>query len=167
MNENFNKLTEKLSFIENDVFRQRLKRYVKKILEIPLEIEGILLFGSLARGDAIINQDYMSDIDLIILSKDLPEDLWERHEKIHDLTFEFNAYIQALWWTPKEMIKNVEDKYYLILDALDEGKILYDPNNLLQELKTKLKKELKKKGVIKKELYWYWPMKKFGEEIEF
>jgi len=167
MDEDFIKLKQKWSFIENDLFRERLSTYIEKILEQPMKIEGILLFGSLVREEAVVNQDYMSDIDLIIISNDLPEDLWERNEKIHELTADFSENIQAIWWTHEEMIKFVEKKFYLILDALDEGKILYDPNNILRELKRKLFEDLKKKHVIKKDLYWRWPISKFGEKIKF
>ena len=62
---------------------------------------------------------------------------------------------------------HVRSKYYLILDAFDEGKILYDPENFLFKLRKKLFKDLEEKGVIKTELYWQWPIKKFGDKIEF
>ena len=91
----------------------------------------------------------------------------ERNQEIFEITKFFSSGIQAHWWTPKEMKEHVDSKFYLILDALDEGKIIYDPYNFLKELRKQLKKDLKEKGVIKTELYWQWPIKKFGDKIEF
>ncbi|TXT66453.1 MAG: Nucleotidyltransferase domain protein [Promethearchaeota archaeon] len=53
------------------------------------------------------------------------------------------------------------------MDAFDEGKILYDPECILKDLRDKLFKELEAKGVIKTDLYWQWPIKHFGDKIEF
>lgn len=61
----------------------------------------------------------------------------------------------------------MDSKFYLLLDAFDEGKIIYDPKGILKKLKEKLFKELKAKGVIKTDLYWQWPIKRFGDKIEF
>lgn len=77
----------------------------------------------------------MSDIDLIVVCKDLPKDHWKRQEKVKPIMEKASAYIEPLWWTPKEMETHVKNKFYLILDALDEGKILYDPDNFLHKLR--------------------------------
>jgi len=50
---------------------------------------------------------------------------------------------------------------------LHEGKILYDPENIPFELIKKLFIDLEEKGFKKTELYWQWPIKKFGEKFEF
>lgn len=167
MNELLTSILERISFIRIDLFRTQLENYIKNILDLPYEINGILLYGSVARGESVVNDNHVSDIDLIIISKDLPEDLWEKNEKIFNLTYEFSANIQAAWWTPEEMRKSVENKYYLVLDALDEGKILHDPNGFLEKMKQELKEDLNKKNVIKKDLYWRWPSNGIGKEIEF
>ena len=167
MKEYRNDIKRALSFIENDYFRERLLSYLVDLFELPLRIKGILLFGSVARGDAVINEEHMSDIDLIVISEDFPEDKWARKEKMFEFTRNFAGGVQALWWTPEELVKKVENKFYLLLDALDEGKILHDPEGLLHEQRRKLRADLGKKGVIKRELYWRWPIKEFGDEIEF
>ena len=48
----------------------------------------------------------------------------------------------------------VQIKADIILDALNDGIILFDPDDLVRELKNKLFRELKEKGVIKREHYW-------------
>ena len=55
----------------------------------------------------------------------------------------------------------------IILSCLDEGKILYDPNDLIKNQKNKLIRELKEKGVKKRSNYWIWPLRKLGDEIEW
>lgn len=156
-----------LSFIENEYFEKELRKYLGFILELDLEIKGILLYGSVATGKAKNDDDYFSDIDLIIICDDLPKDRQERKEKIFNLVKPVHSGIQDIWLTSKEIEEQVDSKFYLILDAFDEGKILHDPDSLLNRLKDKLFNELKKKGVIKTELYWQWPIKKFGDKIEY
>ncbi|HEY0088855.1 MAG TPA: nucleotidyltransferase domain-containing protein [Candidatus Lokiarchaeia archaeon] len=162
-----NILNVDLSFIKNEYFKNTITQYIKKIFTIDYTIEGILLFGSVAKEIARDDKEYLSDIDLIVVAWNLTEDLWKRNDEVFKSTGDISSDIQALWWTPEEIQKNVETKFYLVLDALDDGKILYDPNNFLYELKKKLKKELKEKGVVKTEMYWQWPIKKFGDYIEF
>ena len=155
------------SFIKLEYFRNKLRKYLQFIFKIDLKIKAILLFGSVATGKARNDEDRLSDIDLIIICDDLPMDDRERRRLILDLTRPVTSGIQDLWWTSKEMEHQVDSKFYLILDALDEGKILYDPENFLQNLKVRLFKELKEKGVKKTRLYWQWPIEKFGDKIEF
>jgi predicted nucleotidyltransferase len=156
-----------LSFIENDYFGKLLEDYLEKIMQLPLKIRGVLLFGSLATGKALYSGQKISDIDIIIISDELPKDIWKRKEKIHELINEYFPEVQDIWWTSEEIRNHVLNKYYLILDALDEGRILYDPSNLLHSLKKQLFLDLAKKGVIKKDLYWQWPISKFGDKIEY
>ncbi len=156
-----------LSFIELEYFKKELKEYLQFIFKIKIKIRAVLLFGSVATGKARDDGEHLSDIDLFIICDDLPEDYWERRKLVFNLTKSVCSGKQALWRTSKEMEGYVRSKYYLILDAFDEGKILYDPENLLFKLRKKLFKDLEEKGVIKTELYWQWPIKKFGDKIEF
>ncbi len=75
--------------------------------------------------------------------------------------------VDSLWMTEKEFINLVRIKTDIILYALDEGIILYDPIGLVKKEKEDLFKELEKKGVKKEKHYWVWPIKSFGEEIEW
>ncbi|MHA1732388.1 MAG: nucleotidyltransferase domain-containing protein [Promethearchaeota archaeon] len=156
-----------MSFIENRSFRDALSKYLEFLFEQKMELDGILLFGSVARGDARDDEDHESDIDLIVVSDDLPVDFDERLEFTSKLTEPVNAGIQEIWWTRGETEQHVKSKYFLALDAFDEGKILYDPNNFLEELKRELARELADRGVKKTNLYWQWPIAKFGDRVDF
>ena len=156
-----------LSFIEKDYFKKELRKYLEFILTLDLKIKGILLYGSVATGKAKNDDNYLSDIDLIIICDDIPKNRQERKEKILKLVKPVHSGIQDIWLTSNELKEQVDSKFYLILDAFDEGKILYDPEGLLETLKSNLVSELKKKGVIKTDLYWQWTIKKFGDKIEY
>lgn len=156
-----------LSFIEKEYFKNKVRAYTDLILSQDLNIRGILLFGSVARGDEVRNQERISDIDLIVVCDALPDDLKKRRDYIFNLTRSVNSNIQALWWTSEEIKVNLREKIPLLLDALDEGKILYDEDNFLHKLRREMFLDLAKKGVIKTDMYWQWPIKKFGDKIEF
>lgn len=156
-----------LSFIKKDYFQSKIREYINFIFTQELNIRGILLFGSVARGEEVINQEKVSDIDMIIVCDELPDNLKKRREYISNLTNSVNSNIQTLWWTSEEIKENLEEKFHLLLDALDEGKILFDKDNFLHQLRKKMFLDLAKKGVIKTEMYWQWPIKKFGDKIEF
>lgn len=158
-----------LSFITHDFFINKLKKCLYQLFRINRKIYGILLFGSLARGNAIYSDEKISDIDLIVIFSDdeLPKDHLERINLQIDLMDLADLGIDDLWMTEAEFKNMVDIKADLILYALDEGKILFDPNSLMIEQKAKMLKDLKEKGVIKRNNYWIWPLKYLGEEIEW
>ncbi|KKK45275.1 hypothetical protein LCGC14_1257230 [marine sediment metagenome] len=156
-----------LAFIKEEYFKNKLSEFLQFIFKLDLEIRSILLYGSVATGRARDDTEYLSDIDLFIISDKIRIDLLKRSKWVVNITKPVCSGVQALWRTSKEMEKYAESKYYLILDAFDEGKILYDPDNFLHNLREKIFTELKAKGVIKTDLYWQWPIKKFGDKIEY
>lgn len=158
-----------LSFIKNNYFLRILEEYLKKLFQINKKLKGIILFGSLSRDNAAFSDEKISDIDLIVVffDNELPDDHKERTKlklKLMDLT---ELGIDSLWMTETEFKNLIKIKADIILSALDEGKVLYDPGGLIKEQKKKLFKELKEKGVIKRRHYWIWPIKNLGDEIEW
>ncbi len=158
-----------LSFIQNANFLRSIKEYLEKLFQIEEKIQGILLFGSLARGEAIYSEREISDIDLIVIFSDgeLPNDHIERSRiKRESINLALLCF-DSIWMTKTEFEKSVQIKMDIILSCLDEGKILYDPNDLIKNQKNKLIRELKEKGVKKRSNYWIWPLRKLGDEIEW
>ncbi len=158
-----------LSFITSEFFSKKLENCFNQLFRINKNIQGIILFGSIARGTAVYSYKKVSDIDLIVVFKDneLPKNHNERTNlqiKLMDLT---ELGFDSLWITESEFKNLVQIKVDLILDALDGGIILFDPNDLINKQKNKLLKELEEKGVIKREHYWIWPLKNLGDEIEW
>ena len=156
-------------FIKNEYFSKKLDRYITQLFQTNKKVLGIVLFGSLARGDAVYSEEKHSDIDLIVVfeDKELPEHHLKRSKVKLKLMKGAPSGIDSLWFTKKEFKNLVQIKTDIILYALDEGKILYDSECLIRSQKEKLFKELKEKGVIKRKHYWMWPIKRFGEEIEW
>lgn len=158
-----------LSFIKNKYFLEKLENCLIQLFRINKNVKGIVLFGSLATGTAIYSDKKVSDIDLIIIFKDkeLPKDHNKRTNlqmKLMDLT---ELGFDSLWMTESEFKNLVQIKADIILDALDRGIILHDPNGLINEQKNKLFEELEEKGVIRRKNYWIWPLKNLGDEIEW
>jgi hypothetical protein len=138
---------------------------------------SICLFGSIARGD----YDKRSDIDLLVIVKDLPFDIGRRIEDtnwIHLNLKKTDAYknlrmkgfctlISDIFFTPEEVEKNPP----ILLDIVGDGILLYDKNNFLASVLQKLDRKLKELGSkrIKTDKGYYWILKpdlKPGEVIE-
>ena len=124
-----------LKFLNNEYFSTKLENYLAQLFQIDKEIVGIVLFGSLARGDVIYSEEKRSDIDLIIIFKD--NELPEHHRKRSELKLvlmEFSpSGVDSLWMTESEFKNLVQIKTDIILYALDECKILYDPFGLIKK----------------------------------
>ncbi|MEE9376895.1 MAG: nucleotidyltransferase domain-containing protein [Candidatus Lokiarchaeia archaeon] len=158
-----------LKFITNEYYSKKIGKYLNQLFQINKKVIGLILFGSLARGDATYSEERKSDIDLIIIFRD--NELPVHHKKRSEIKFKLMELapsgVDSLWMTEGEFINLVKIKTDIILYALDEGRILYDPVGLIKKQKYNLFKELKKKGVKKEKHYWSWPIKSFGEEIEW
>jgi predicted nucleotidyltransferase len=82
----------------------------------------IILFGSAARGEA----DAQSDLDLIVI-KDTKESFIERLEAMAKLCPP-GVHADILVYTPEEIRAMVEEENPFIIQALREGKLLYEAN---------------------------------------
>lgn len=143
-------------------------RLIEQYLEIirrRVNVRGMMLFGSVARGDAKPYKSYESDIDLIVISEDLPADLEKRLLYKIEIETGTKSRVQAIWMTPKELEEHIEAKSGYVLDAFYEGIILYDPAGFLERKKAKLTEELNKKKVSKLKWGYSWNIKA-GEVVE-
>jgi len=158
-----------LNSINNEYFSNKLDKYLNQVSQTKRDVVGIILFGSLARGDAVLSEEKKSDIDLIIIfkNKEIPEHPRNRNKLKFELMRSAPAGVDSIWVTEDEFRNLVQIKADIILYALDEGKVLYDPKKLIQKQKDELFQDLEKKGVKKEKHYWTWPIKYFGEEIEW
>lgn len=141
-----------------------IKQYFD-IISKNLNIVSVLLFGSVAKGEAKPFKSYESDIDLLMIIEGLPDNLEKR--LLHKMKAEegTRSRVQAIWMTPRELEEHIEAKSEYIIDALDEGIILYDPKGFLKRKKSDLLKELHKKGVTKLRWGLSWNIKA-GEVVE-
>jgi predicted nucleotidyltransferase len=82
--------------------------------------QRIILFGSVARGDA----DADSDLDVLVI-KDTADSFVHRLEAMAELC-PLGVHADILVYTPHELQQMVDDGNPFILKALCEGKIVYE-----------------------------------------
>ena len=112
------------------------------------------VFGSYARGVATPE----SDIDLLIIARDLPRGRMNRVQQfIHVETDPMNVELSPIIKTPAE----VEMGSPLFWDMTSDVIILYDENNFFRDYLIRLKQRLDKLGARKviRGNAWYWILK--------
>ncbi|HUY01513.1 MAG TPA: hypothetical protein VMV49_18260 [Candidatus Deferrimicrobium sp.] len=130
-------------------------------LHVHFNILGVLLFGSLAKGKEKSFEDAISDVDLIILAENLPS---VKERLLFLRTLQTDPRLRFFLLTPEE-IKPMMTSTGWILDAFSYGKILYDPQDILQSLLALFHKKLREKQISETPHYWDRPAP-FGDEIE-
>jgi len=100
------------------MFEEMIADYLAKLKGHCPNVKSVILFGSVARGEA--HRD--GDVDLIVVATCLPE-LKERHELP---PFSKPARIQDIWMTQEELEDMVAAKTGFVMDALLEGRVLQD-----------------------------------------
>ena len=82
--------------------------------------QRIILFGSVARGEA----DADSDLDVLVI-KDTADPFVRRLEAMAELC-PFDVHADILVYTPDELRRMVEEGNPFILQALQEGRTVYE-----------------------------------------
>jgi len=153
-------------------YKQILNKFKQKLLtRFKDEIISLVLFGSVARGTA----GKESDIDVLIIMKDVPDSYYERLKPIVDIELEMRKDVEGMPPIFSSMILSLDEANQnrnIFLDMIDHSIILYDTNdffkNRLSELKNRLD-QLGSKKIILKDSTWYWNLKPdivAGEIIE-
>lgn len=156
------------SKINHPKYKKWLREYVQNLLgKLGERVVAILVFDSVASGKARFDEEYQSDVDLLAVVKELPQDYFDRTMYKSGIEGMVGVGFDSVWYTPEELSNIVERKPPFILDALVHGIIIYDTDQFLEKTVENFKKELKKKGVRETEKAWVWITKKFMEEIEF
>ncbi len=156
------------------IFIEKLTRELRNFYGSRLVTFSI--FGSYARNQ--MRSD--SDLDLLIISKDLPDGRMARVREFMEVEKKmepeilllkkqsFNPYFSPIFKTPEEAKRGSP----LFLDMTQEIEILFDRDNffkkILEEFKTRLAR-LGSRRIWKAGGMWYWVLKpdsKPGEVIE-
>ncbi|MCX7795745.1 MAG: nucleotidyltransferase domain-containing protein [bacterium] len=108
-------------FLDKKRRKKILEAELRRILNIlqTLDIEKIILFGSLLRNDIMST----SDIDLIII-KETKKRFLDRLDEIYT-TIKPRVAMDILVYTPKEFEKLQKESSF-IRQILKEGKVLYE-----------------------------------------
>ncbi len=81
-----------------------------------------------------------SDVDVLVIADDLSSDLFER--KIETMKLKkLPSIIDDLWITPRELFDGIRGGWSVVIEAVMEGKVIYDPHGLIEEAR-RLVKEL-------------------------
>ncbi len=157
-------------------YRTLLKALLDALLRVWKDnLVSLVLFGSIARGD--YRSD--SDIDLLIVGKNLPRSRFARQ----DMFIEAEDLVQPLlddlhrsgiYVDFSPIILSVEEakKFRPIyLDMVEDAIILFDRDRFFQEILYSLKRRLEALGAHRVWVgrRWYWVLKdpyRFGEVIE-
>jgi len=118
----------------------KVEHFLQQLLS-KYEIETVLLFGSLARGTS----NYRSDADLLIVSDDMGNDWFERHQNAFSLSI---GFVQPFVISTNEFVNAIENRQTIIWEALADGLLLID--NGLGEEQMKRFQELIRKGNLKR-----------------
>jgi predicted nucleotidyltransferase len=120
---------------ENELLKEVVRRIVK-----TLNVKIIILFGSRARGDWTPQSDY----DLLIIA-DFKESYLDRIKLVLDIIGDIPLEVEPHPYTLEEAVDMLKRGNPTIVDALEEGKVLYASNDLNKLLN--LFKELKRRGM--------------------
>jgi predicted nucleotidyltransferase len=162
MQEPYKSLLEKLTKLLQEEFQDKLI--------------SVVLYGSVARGDN--RKD--SDIDLLLVIKDLPKTITERVILFDKVERKLDDYIMRLmddgyYITLSPVLKTPEEAMRfspIYMDMTEDAIILHDENGFFRKVLEKTKKRLKELGferVWLSKKVWYWRKRnyKFGEIIDF
>jgi hypothetical protein len=164
--------------VPHQVYAPLLKRYCEILCEYFKDrIIGILLFGSIARGD----WNKASDIDLLVIVQGWNKPVWERGRELLILrnqlrqTEEYrkaiaDGYTPIIQHYPLD-VAEAQQTHRIYIDASIDGLILYEKDFFLTNLLKNVQDRLMEKGarrVVNPNGVFYWVLKdvKAGEVFE-
>jgi predicted nucleotidyltransferase len=96
-------------------------RRVLKILKEKYRPDRVILYGSLATGRIHPS----SDLDLVIVKKNLPKRYWDRVKEVSALLADRDVAIDFTIWTPDELQDDRENPF-LKEEVMKKGKTVYE-----------------------------------------
>jgi hypothetical protein len=158
-------------------YKSLLEKLTKLLQEeFQDKLISVVLYGSIARGDN--RKD--SDIDLLLVIKDLPKTITERVILFDKVERKLDDDIMRLmdegyYVTFSPILKTPEEAMRfspIYMDMTEDAIILYDRNEFFRKVLEKTKKRLKELGferVWLSKKSWYWRKRDytFGEIIDF
>jgi len=143
--------------------------------EFKDDLISVVVYGSVARGD---NRND-SDVDLLIIMKNLPKDSILKRIRLFETKVEDKLNLDEYWkmgyyisLSPVLKTPEEAEKFSpLYLDMVYDAVILYDRNYFFTRILQKLRDRLRELGAerVRMGKKWYWVLKKdsrFGETVE-
>ena len=143
-----------------------IAKCVEKMVSENEFVAGVVLFGSIARGE----ESDRSDVDLLILWEGLEVDPRERHVYIYKVVSRYFPPSTGLTVLDMEYSRFVSARKLtsLLLNIMYDGVVLYDKHGLLEDFLSRVRKELRAKGLERRRAgkYYYWVLPRPGNKIE-
>lgn len=143
--------------------------------EFKDDLISVIVYGSVARGD---NRND-SDVDLLIIMKNLPKDSMLKRIRLFETKVEDKLNLDKYWkmgyyvsLSPVLKTPEEAEKFSpLYLDMVYDAVILYDRDYFFTRILEKLRARLQELGAerVRMGKKWYWVLKKdakFGETVE-
>ena len=92
------------------------------LAEFADEVHSIVLFGSVARGEA--NAD--SDVDVLIISDASRENKRRMHDISTHIDLETEVFTQLMFFSNRRLERAARMRSWFFIDVMNEGVILYD-----------------------------------------
>jgi predicted nucleotidyltransferase len=156
---------------------QRLARcYARAARETLGEnLTSVVLYGSVARGEAHAD----SDIDLLIICRQLPRGIFERNGLLHPVREQMEPRLRRLWARGyrgdfSEVLKTEAEAQHVVppyLDMTEDAMLLVDRRHFFAGVLERVRQRLRELGAQRKRLgtVRYWDLKpdfRPGEVIE-
>ena len=129
------------------VYRRETSRYMRNVVK-RLQPETVVLYGSHATDSYGMG----SDIDILVVSDDLPMNFLERLRILAELN-RTTAPIEAVGYTQREFGSMLHRRHPTALDVLEEGKILYD-RGFMKQMRQRFLKMKREIGLVRMEPGW-------------
>jgi len=151
----------------NERYMMLADKLVKHLLKFFGDrLVSVIVYGSVGRGEA----SEESDIDLLVVVRDLPKSRFERQRifsRIEEEIGRDSAKFSPILKTPEEASRITP----LYLDLVEDSIILYDRDDFMKKVLDRLRRRLEELGArrIWRGKSWYWILKpdlKFGEVLE-
>jgi uncharacterized protein len=132
---------------------------------------SLVLFGSVARGDATPD----SDVDVLVVATGFPRSLRDRRQEILDVWYQSPACTRSpgvTWGLVTKSPEEASDHSPLYLDMVDDAVILFDREGFFARVLESMRARMRLLGsrrVFLGDGSWYWDLKpdyRYGEVIE-
>lgn len=111
-------------------YASEIEIYRERVIE-KLKPRSVVLFGSIATGEYSLG----SDVDILVISDDLPPNFLERLRMLSDLNPTM-APIEAFGYTSVEFLQMIERRHQTALYAVADGKPLHDDGFFIEAKRT-------------------------------
>jgi predicted nucleotidyltransferase len=117
-------------------YEEEIKKYIEALKTLKPKL--VILHGSIARKEFGLG----SDVDLIVVSDNLPDKIMDRIKLLYEID-ETKAPLDIKGYKSKEIRKMIKKGNPLIMDAMEDGIILFADENFLKEILEFYKEERK------------------------